>query len=41
VFAAGARRLLTTPRAARRFNFVGGGLLTLAGVWALFARRAS
>jgi threonine/homoserine/homoserine lactone efflux protein len=41
VFAAGARRLLSTPRALRRFNLAGGTLLTCAGIWALLARRAS
>ena len=39
VFAASARRLLSTPRALRGFNLAGGSLLTAAGVWALFARR--
>src|SRR5689334_3844641 len=39
VFAASARRFLSTPRALRRFNVAGGSLLTAAGVWALFARR--
>ena len=38
-FAASARRLLSTPKAQRRFNFAGGGLLTGAGVWALLAKR--
>lgn len=40
-FAATARRALTAPRARRRFNLAGGTLLTAAGVWALFARRAA
>jgi threonine/homoserine/homoserine lactone efflux protein len=40
VFAAAARRLLSAPRAQRGFNVVGGSLLSVAGVWALFARRA-
>ena len=39
VFAASARRFLSTPRALRGFNLAGGSLLTAAGVWALFARR--
>ena len=39
VFAASARRLLSSPRAQRRFNFAGGSLLSVAGVWALLARR--
>jgi threonine/homoserine/homoserine lactone efflux protein len=41
VFAASARRLLASPRAQRRFNLTGGTLLSLAGVWALMARRAA
>jgi threonine/homoserine/homoserine lactone efflux protein len=40
VFAASARKFLSTPRALRGFNLAGGSLLTAAGVWALFARRA-
>lgn len=39
LFAASARRLLTTPRAQRGFHLVGGSLLSAAGVWALLARR--
>jgi threonine/homoserine/homoserine lactone efflux protein len=39
VFAGSARRLLATPRAQRRFNFAGGSLLSLAGIWALLAKR--
>ncbi|EPC03341.1 lysine transporter LysE [Litchfieldella anticariensis FP35 = DSM 16096] len=39
VFAASARKVLTSPLAQRRFNFVGGFLLSSAGVWALFAKR--
>ena len=31
--------LLGSPRAQRRFNLVGGSLLSGAGVWALLARR--
>ena len=38
VFAATARRVLTSPVAQRRFHIVGGSLLTGAGIWALFAR---
>lgn len=38
-FAASARRLLSTPKAQRRFNVAGGSLLTGAGVWALMAKR--
>jgi threonine/homoserine/homoserine lactone efflux protein len=41
VFAASARRFLSTPRALRGFNLAGGSLLTAAGVWALFARRGA
>ena len=41
VFAASARRLLSSPRAQRRFNLVGGSLLSTAGVWALLARRVA
>ncbi|MGE8201827.1 MAG: LysE family translocator, partial [Variovorax sp.] len=39
VFAGSARRLLSSPRAQRRFNFAGGSLLGAAGIWALMARR--
>lgn len=39
VFAASARRLLASRRARRSFNIVGGSLLSVAGVWALMARR--
>jgi threonine/homoserine/homoserine lactone efflux protein len=41
VFAGSARRLLASPRAQRRFNIMGGSLLSAAGVWALLARRPS
>jgi threonine/homoserine/homoserine lactone efflux protein len=41
VFAASARRLLASATAQRRFNLAGGTLLSLAGVWALMARRAA
>ena len=41
VFAASAGRVLASPRAQRRFNFAGGFLLSVAGVWALFAKRAA
>ncbi len=40
-FASTARRLLSSPRAQRRFNLAGGTLLSAAGVWALMARRAA
>ena len=39
VFAGSARRLLASQRALRRFNLAGGGLLSVAGIWALLARR--
>ena len=39
VFAGSARKLLSSPRAQRRFNLAGGSLLSAAGLWALMARR--
>lgn len=39
VFAGSARRWLSSPRAQRRFQLMGGSLLSVAGVWALLARR--
>ena len=39
LFASNARRLLSSPRAQRRFHWMGGSLLSAAGVWALLARR--
>ena len=39
VFAASARGLLASPLAQRRFNVVGGSLLSAAGVWGLLAKR--
>jgi len=39
VFASGARRLLRAGAAQRRFNLLGGSVLSAAGVWALFARQ--
>jgi threonine/homoserine/homoserine lactone efflux protein len=41
VFAASARRLLASTTAQRRFNLIGGSLLSAAGVWALLVRRAA
>jgi threonine/homoserine/homoserine lactone efflux protein len=41
VFAASARELLASPRGQRRFNVVGGSLLSAAGVWGLLARRSA
>ena len=39
VFAATARRVLTSPAAGRYLHLTGGSLLTAAGIWALFVRR--
>lgn len=39
-FAGVARNVLASPKAQRGFNLAGGSLLSAAGVWALFARRA-
>lgn len=39
VFAASARKLLASAQAQRRFNLSGGSLLSVAGVWALLAKR--
>ena len=39
LIAAAARRLLSSPRAQRRFHLAGGSLLSAAGVWALLAKR--
>lgn len=41
VFASSARRFLTSARAQRRFNLAGGSLLSVAGAWALLAKRAT
>ena len=41
LFAVSATKLLSSPRAQRRFRFAGGSLLSAAGVWALLARRAA
>jgi len=41
VFAAAARRLLSSSRAQRTFNLSGGALLCAAGTWAVLARRAA
>ena len=38
-FAVSARERLASPLAQRRFNVVGGSLLSVAGVWGLLARR--
>lgn len=39
VFAAAARKAMSSPHAQRRFNLAGGGLLSVAGLWALLAKR--
>jgi threonine/homoserine/homoserine lactone efflux protein len=39
VFAASARRILTSARARRYLHITGGALLSAAGLWALLARR--
>jgi threonine/homoserine/homoserine lactone efflux protein len=39
VFAASARRLLSSARAQRGFHLAGGSLLSAAGLWALLAKR--
>lgn len=39
VFAASARKALSSPQAQRRFNLTGGSLLSVAGAWALLAKR--
>jgi threonine/homoserine/homoserine lactone efflux protein len=39
VFAGQARQILSTPKARRVFNFAGGTLLSIAGLWALSAKR--
>jgi len=39
VFAASARRLLSSPKAQRRFNIGGGSMLAIAGFWALTAKQ--
>jgi len=39
VFAGMARRVLSSPKANRRFNLAGGSMLTAAGIWALTASQ--
>ena len=39
IFASAARRLLSARAARRRFNLLGGSVLSAAGIWALFARQ--
>lgn len=41
VFAGSARKLLASSRAQRSFNVSGGLLLSVAGVWALLAKRSA
>jgi len=40
IFAGQARKLLSLPRTQRIFNIAGGSLLSIAGIWALTAKRA-
>jgi len=40
VFAGKARQLLSSPKTQRIFNFTGGSLLSMAGLWALSARHS-
>lgn len=40
LFAANARRLLSSSKAQKRFNIIGGSLLVIAGGWALTAKQA-
>jgi len=39
LFAASIRRFLATPRAQKAYAYIGGGLLCVAGIWALSAKR--
>jgi threonine/homoserine/homoserine lactone efflux protein len=39
IFATSSRRVLSTPRARRGFNVLGGSLLSAAGLYSLLARR--
>lgn len=39
VFASSAHSYLTSSRIQRRFNIVGGSLLSLAGIWTLLSKR--
>jgi len=41
VFAASASAFLSSRRAKRGFNLAGGSLLSIAGAWALLAKRAT
>ncbi len=39
VFASKAKEVLTSPKSQRIFNFTGGSLLSIAGLWALNAKQ--
>ena len=39
IFAGNARRILSSPKAHKRFNIAGGSMLSVAGIWALSARQ--
>jgi len=39
VFAGKAKEVLTSPKSQRIFNFTGGSLLSIAGIWALNAKQ--
>jgi len=41
LFASAARDFVSSAAAQRRFNLAGGSLLSVAGVWALFAKRSA
>ncbi|MEM6839821.1 MAG: LysE family translocator [Cyanobacteria bacterium P01_C01_bin.120] len=41
LFAGAARRVLNSPRIQRRFNLAGGAILSIAGLWALTAKKPS
>jgi threonine/homoserine/homoserine lactone efflux protein len=41
VFASSARKLLASPKAQQRFHLTGGSLLSVAGIWALLAKRSA
>ncbi len=41
MFAGSTRELISSPRTQRLFNFSGGSLLSVAGIWALTAKRVA
>lgn len=41
IFASKAKEYLTSAKSQKRFNLVGGSLLSIAGIWALSAKQAS